>query len=200
MDELYQCGIAFQKLRNTQYNIVIGRKGVATQISVRFSEKDFYHLVGLHKVSDIELPQSATFTKAFSAVLSGRLTLDDILKSATVTSVFPRMNAFLALEDLFDKNDLIFRYNSKVQKLSVIQADYLLSTPLKDNDIFIFLSKNKDDFYFCRSLFPKSELDYTEGQTRYTLLYKEKVNLETKEVVVQYNRIGEQAKDFQFKY
>lgn len=39
-------------------------------------------------------------------------------------------------------------------------------------------------------LFPKSEKDYAEGQPRYTLLKKEKLNLQTGDTIIQYDRLA----------
>ena len=45
-------------------------------------------------------------------------------------------------------------------------------------------------------LFPKSGTDYAEGQPRYTLLRKEKRNLENGDIIVQYDRLTpKQPKD-----
>ena len=41
----------------------------------------------------------------------------------------------------------------------------------------------------CRTFFKIGDKDYSHGQPRYTLLKKEKKNLLTGEVVVQYDRI-----------
>lgn len=39
-------------------------------------------------------------------------------------------------------------------------------------------------------LFPKSEKDYAEGQPRYILLKKEKLNLQTGDTIIQYDRLA----------
>ena len=57
----------------------------------------------------------------------------------------------------------------------MIEAEYLLSTPYKEMDIYIFLDRNiEQGHFFCRSFFQKGEKDYTKGQAVYTLLKKEK--------------------------
>lgn len=56
--------------------------------------------------------------------------------------------------------------------------------------VYIFIAEHKDTGkYFCRSFFPKEKKDYTEGQPRYTMLYKEKRNMATGEIAVQYDRL-----------
>ncbi len=85
---------------------------------------------------------------------------------------------------------MVFKYNTHTNRFSVIQAEYLLSTPYQGNDIYIFLDKDTStNQYFCRSFFPKNKKDYTIGQTSYTLLYKKKVNTVTGKVELQYNKL-----------
>ena len=96
-----------------------------------------------------------------------------------------------------DSNDIIFRYNAKAHAFSLIQADYLLQNDFEGNPVYLFLAKrNNDDTQVCRTFFPKSGTDYAEGQPRYTLLRKEKRNLENGDIIVQYDRLTpKQPKD-----
>ena len=94
------------------------------------------------------------------------------------------------IEQLLDDNRLVFRYNAKLNQFSLIEADYLISTPFENSDIYIFIAEHKaSGKYFCRSFFPKEKKDYAAGQPRYTMLYKEKKNLNTGEIAVQYDRL-----------
>lgn len=43
-DKLQRCALAFQKLIDTQYEIIIGRKGQMSKIILNFSETEFVHL------------------------------------------------------------------------------------------------------------------------------------------------------------
>ena len=71
----------------------------------------------------------------------------------------------------------------------MIDADYLLSSKHNNNDVYIFLKEKQDSLYFCRSFFPKEAKDYTAGQSRYTLLYKEKVFVSDNRSEIQINRL-----------
>lgn len=113
-----------------------------------------------------------------------------ILQSRYFNDIQNRLQSFVNIEKLIDSNQLIFKYNTHNNSLSVIQAEYLLSTPYCNNDIYIFLDKNKNTGnYFCRSFFPKDKKDYTIGQTSYTLLYKEKINTVTGKAEVQFDKL-----------
>lgn len=153
-DKLKQTAEGFLSLLDTQYHMIIGRKGKAVELTVEFKPIDFHHLMGLGK------------------------------------QIENRFVPLSHIEQIFDDNKLIFRYNEKRQQFSLIEADYLLSTPFSGNDIHIFLEKKEDSgLYFCRSFFPKEQKDYTVGQPRFTLLFKEKITVSTGEKIIQYDRL-----------
>lgn len=80
--------------------------------------------------------------------------------------------------------------NSKANTFSAIQADYLLQNDFKGTSVYLFLAhRSREETQVCRTFFPKTDKDYTQGQPRYTLLKKEKHNIITGEIVVQYDRL-----------
>lgn len=54
---------------------------------------------------------------------------------------------------------------------------------------FLFLDKTAQGIYYCRSFFPMDRTDYTKEQMQYTLLKKEKIDIRTGAVKVQYDRL-----------
>lgn len=60
---------------------------------------------------------------------------------------------------------------------------------IENRNLFLFLSKNVDDTFFCRSFFPENKRDYTKNQASWTLLFKKKVNTETKNEIILYNKL-----------
>lgn len=190
MDQLLSCAAAFSRLTNIEYRIIIGRKGKAVHLTIRFATAHFHHLAGLHKLKDLRMA-TENRDKVFQRILLQQIKYIDILKSVFAHESVRRIAPLQHLESLLDDNHLIFRFNERSQVFSLIQADFLLATPLDGQDIYVFIAKNRDDdTYFCRTLFPKDEKDYTQGQSKYTLLYKEKVDLATGEIEVQYDRLN----------
>ena len=153
MDSLLACAKAFENLLPVKLHIIIVRKGNSVDLTVSFEAVEFHHLVGLHKLHDLRLSR-ANREKVFSQILSGQITLDEVKKSRYFCRIQKRLEPFQKIEELFDKNDLIFRYNQKLQSFSLIEAEYLLSTPYECTDVYIFLDK-KDEAgnFFCRSFF-----------------------------------------------
>ena len=154
MDGLLTCAKAFEDLLPVKYHIIIGRKGKSVDLTVSFEAVEFHHLVGLHKLHDLRLSR-ASREKVFSQILSGQITLEDIKKSRYFCNIQNRLEPFQKLEMLFDKNDLVFRYNRKLQALSLIEAEYLLSTPHEYTDVYIFLDKKDEAGNFSVDLFSK---------------------------------------------
>lgn len=123
-------------------------------------------------------------------ILNGRITYSDIKQSSYFHEMEPRLLPLSQLELFLDSNEIIFRYNSKANIYSVIQADYLLQNDYGGIPVYLFLAKRSyGDTQVCRTFFPKSGKDYAEGQPRYTLLKKEKRNLITGEIIIQYDRL-----------
>ncbi len=73
MDILMQCASGFQKLMDYEYKFTLGRKGKLTEIRLGFSDTDFHHLIGLHKLKDIDIARSNRST-IFHRILDGRIT------------------------------------------------------------------------------------------------------------------------------
>ena len=189
MDKLMECAATYQKLLDVTYKIVLGRKGRLTELLIGFEPVYFHHLIGLHKLGDLRIAR-ANRERVFVDILDGKITYDSVAQSKYFHMIERLFSPFADIEKLLDQNRLVFRYNTKLNQFSLIEADYLLSTPHNGNDIYIFITENKDtSLYFCRSFFPREQQDYTKGQTVYTMLYKEKAYRSTGKTEVQYDRL-----------
>ena len=188
-DKLRNAAERFSALFDTRYHIIIGRKGKAVELTVEFSAVDFHHLMGLGKLKDLRIA-SQNRESVFANILNGSITYSSICKSRYIEQIENRFSPLSHIEQLFDDNRIIFRYHKKKNSFSLIEADFLLSTPFSGNDIYIFI-KEKDAAgrFFCRSFFPKEKKDYTAGQPQFTLLLKEKITVSTGARLVQYDRL-----------
>ena len=192
MNLIQTCATAFQHLLPYEYHFVIGRKGQMREFNLNFDKADFHHLLGLHKLKDIAQIQQGMREKIFDKILSGEINDELIRKSAFFNQMESRLIPLIGLEEMLDGNNLIFRYNAKIQKFSLIKADYLLEGYANKISSFLFLGKRDDDesSQMCRTFFRISDVDYRIGQPQYTLLKKEKRNLLTGESIVQFNRLS----------
>lgn len=186
-----KCAYNYQKLIAYEYRFTLGRKGKLTEIALKFSDTDFHHLAGLHKLKDIGIAR-ANRSAAFQQILDGRITYDTIAKSQFLPEIQSRLESLPHLESLLDENPIVFRYNKKIYPYSAIESKFLLK--MGDGTIlgitFLFLDQSEQGAYFCRSFFPMGRTDYTKGQMQYTLLKKEKRNLKTGQTLIQYDRLS----------
>lgn len=191
MDLLRECAVAFQRLLGYEYHFVIGRKGQTREFYVTFQTSDFHHIAGLHKLKDIAQIQQGMREKVFEKIISGKISQILIEKSEYYELIQGRLLLLRELENILDDNKTVFRYNEKANKFSLIKADYLLEGDIRMMPVYLFLGKrsNEEPNQMCRTFFGKGDKDYTQGQPRYTLLKKEKKDVQTGETVVQYNSL-----------
>lgn len=149
--------------------------------------------MGLGKLKDLRIA-TQNRESVFFGILNGTITYPSICRSRYIEQIENRFAPLARIEQIFDDNKLIFRYNEKKNQFSLIEADYLLSTPFSGNDIYIFIEeKETEGLFFCRSFFPKEKKDYTLGQPQFTLLFKEKITVSTGEKIIQYDRLTPKA-------
>ena len=192
-DKLRNTAEGFRSLLDTQYHIIIGRKGKSLELTIEFKPIDFHHLMGLGKLKDLRIA-TQNRESVFFDILNGTLTYSSICKSRYINQIENRFIPPSCIEQIFDDNNLFFRYNEKRNHFSLIEADYLLATPFSGNDIYIFIEeKGSSGLFFCRSFFPKEKKDYTVGQPQFTLLFKGKITVSTGKKSIQYDRLTPKA-------
>lgn len=188
MRNIRDCVSAFLPLLNTEYEIVLGRKGVAVTLRITFDKKDCFHLMGLQYL--IDRPElNRDRGKVFDEIVAGSITTRQVESSDFYKQIEERVNSLPLLEQLLDSNDTVFKYNKKANIHSMIDADYLMKNNMEDRNLYLFLSQGSDDRYFCRSFFPEEKMDYTKNQASWTMLYKKKRNLSTGEERILYDRL-----------
>ena len=189
MDKLRERAEAFSNLLNIKYNIVLGKKGKRTDICLFFDKVHFHHLVGLQYLTD--MPQlNRDRTKVFDNILNDTIKFEHISNSRLFESIENRFMSFLFIEQFLDNNELVFKFKHEIGKMSKMKAKYILESAIDGNTAYMCIDIDRtNNEYFGRSFFPREEIDYTLKHTKYTLLYKEKVNTITEEVIIQYDRL-----------
>ena len=198
MDKLQIRAAAFRRLMDYEYIIKLGRKGRIIEFTLNFEPSDFFHLIGLHKLTDVinrRLPTAQTFYDC----LRGNITYEQLSRSVFFKDLGNRFEYFDRLEEMLDSNDTVFKCNtSTLRKFSRITADFELKTVYEALAFYLFTDKRSySEKQFCKSFINSETVGYTYGQTKLTLLYKEKVNIRTIEHCIQYDRLtkkGETSK------
>ncbi len=191
MSVIKDCADAYNRLCGIEYYIMLGRKGRSVSLRLAFTEDEFYHLAGFHKMTDVYKLRSESRDSIWQSALDGTLSDDELGKSYNYQVSLNRQRCIIKLEEMLDGDDLYFRFSdtkwSYGKKWSKIKAEFLIEYSDAGGTIFLFLDK-EDDHYICRSIFPKEEIDYSRNQTKFTLLRKEKLYKETGNLTCLYEK------------
>ena len=179
----------FERLFDIKYDLLLGRRNKAIEISIVFCDYDFHHLAGLHYLTD-RIMLSRARNIVYCDIYNGVITDSDVRKSSAYKDIVDRLNVLNQIEHLIDTNNLTFRYNHNNNPKSKIDANFVMQsfTDGKNDKAFIFL-KYKDENsnqVCCNSIFPYTNYDYTEHQTKLTLLKKTKIRISTGEILDSY--------------
>lgn len=195
MDILKKTATAFDELLSVTYYFEIAKKQKLYKFILSFEKSDFYHLVGLHKLTDIAALQGEPNKgKVFDNILKGNITYDLIKHSRFFSNMNSRLELFGSIENILDSNQIIFKYISSKHQNSFIEANFLLEKAYETNIVFMFLSerskaeKSNIPHMCCRSFFPMEHFDYTRNQPTYTLLKKMKIDVKMNTKTLQYDR------------
>lgn len=178
----------FERLFDIKYDLLLGRRNKAIEISIVFCDYDFHHLAGLHYLTD-RIMLSRARDIVYWDIYNGVITDSDVRKSSAYKDIVDRLKVLDQIEHLIDTNDLIFRYSPKNNPKSKIKANFVMqSFTAGKNKAFIFLKyidENRKQVC-CNSIFPYTDFDYTEHQMKLILLKKTKIRISTGEILDSY--------------
>ncbi len=208
MDILQEATAVYKRMLAIKYTIIVGKKGRLLAYQLGFDKQNYKHLFGLHKIKDIpDIYQRASY-HLFNAVISGKLTVDDICMSSEYHKIVNRLENLIYLEKHLDNMKDFILWDVKKSPISTVDADILLTSPLSVNDneeTFVFFFKEEDksslplDFdvkEFTRVTAYSSfsdKLDYRKGQARpLTIMYIDKFNEENNERSIILDHLSDQ--------
>lgn len=175
-DLLMKSALAYKDLSIYEYTLTCGRKGIKTQISIRFPESAYHHLAGFQYSRLTALKEQKS---ALNNVLSEKVSYVQLIASGFRHS--DRLESLVCLRECLEANRFVFRYNSKAHPYFKIDADYLMLF----EDI-VFFTKGVSPV----SIFKNTTADYQQGCPQLTVLQIRRTNLTTKEEAVTYQREG----------
>lgn len=165
MRNIYDSVQAFQKLLQTEYRFVLGRKGRQTVFALRFDKAHCLHLMGLHYLKDVPALNKKR-SMVFDDLAAGKIAHELVERSIYYDQVAERIHYMPLLEALLDSNDTIFKYNERVQKNSKIRAKFLLKNHMEGRNLFFLLietaRKNISAVHFFRKA-PETSLSASQG-------------------------------------
>lgn len=173
-------------LQTHQYHFVVGRKGIATDITIDFSKDEFFHLLGLqyvkHFSNNYELKRARSIIYDNLSDPNNPLSIQ-IETSEDYPLIKERVLDASEIEKILDKSTEIYKFNPQSNGASKIDADFIVKFTDENKWTYLFLSEKKGSgHYFCRSVFSRdksSKKDFTNGHTKNSFLLKEKIHIPT---------------------
>lgn len=143
MRNVLDCINAFIPLLSTEYELVLGRKGVSVTLRISFDKKDCFHLMGLQYL--VDRPElSRDRGRVFDEIADGTITIEKIESSDFYNKIEQRVHFLPLLEQMIDSNDTVFKYNKKANMYSMIEADYLMENNVESRNLFCFYLMMKE--------------------------------------------------------
>lgn len=133
MKDIKECAEFYKTLMRKDYVFTL-ENGI--KFKIFFKSGNFYHLIGLHKLVDIKQLTDANTSpdKIFKDILSGRISVEAIEKSAFYNRISDRVKYFEKITDMLDK------HKSKI----IIDFDPALveGTELKNTEYILYRHLN----------------------------------------------------------
>ncbi len=179
----------YQKLLDYNYslNVVRNRNSNIVSLTFNFEKYQFYHLCGLHKLTDIrnlDVKSIRDKEKIFDKIINGEY-LDYMFEcSAYYDKITDRIDCLEKLDFIMDNSLLIFKRNSLKRDYSEIKFDYLVKlVDESKNQYYLTVEDEEQKGIYCGcSCFGRPpQKDYAKGHTSYSVLQKTKINLITHE-------------------
>lgn len=154
MDLIYDAAAKFLVLEQFEYHFVVSQKRKLQTINLNFIDTDFFHIAGLHYLTDIVIPKDRT--KTMDEILI-KHTISDRIVSKSVyyvsedskKDVKSRIEELRFLEEYLDTDNFIKIFNVRNQKgmSSVIKADYLIESWFKNSSdtVYIFIRRREEN-------------------------------------------------------
>lgn len=177
MDALKQCACAYEKLLDYEYEIVAGSKKTLLEMTLFFSKEQLMHLIGLHKLTDIQL-QRYNKEKLYEMIINGELTYEYIQKSSFFSEIEERIKYFPILESVLDSHEMMIKYKRGFASGTAISASYIIICEYEDTLLHYFVDRQGEtNRYFGKSFFGRNDNKFLKNQQTFKVLIKRKKNI-----------------------
>ena len=178
MDLLLEAAKAWDSLQSVRYIFDVAKRGKLKRIELSFAYGDFPHLAGMQYAEDVDfgIRKSEYYGQLLiPALLSGRMDGSKITAGRNWGRISGRLVAIKNLQNTLDNKFIIVSFNKRrVKGYSQLNAEFAIKSTVSDDVYFVFLDE-RSGRYYCKSAFRKESIDYTENQSRLTLLQETKI-------------------------
>lgn len=209
MDLLQQAADSYSNMMNYEYYITVGKSGKLTSYILQFTENEFKHVAGLHKLKDLDEIRRSSSKKLLDDISQSTLTLSDIQNSEEYPKIEKRLRNMPYLEHYLDNATSFYNWDiEKAASFSQIKANIMLpyKSQMNNNETaYVFFKHENNNILQLTDYFTETakventvtlisdKRDYTKGQTRPPkLLYKAKIDKITGDKTVLIDELSKQ--------
>ena len=183
----------YSELLDIEYCLILGRKNKSDQVKIVFDKTAWFHVAGLHYLTDIDINQNRrALSSFFDEIIRESITEEYFRKSVYYESILDRSELLSRLgefiEEIDNKSIGIFGFSkARAKFFTKIDGDYLISdlrNAANPVNMFLVFEKRADGILVPASAFypdidkrSGKPLDYTDGQMKYTLLKNTRNNI-----------------------
>lgn len=168
-DPLYLAAISFSKFINKNFIYTLDN---GAMIEVMFKRCNFAHLIGLHKLIDIELLRKLSDKRyhisdlVYKQILKGKLTYEQISTSAFFDDMEDRLINFKSIDELLFSEIIINFDKSKVRK-SDLKSTVILFEKKGTNYLHLCIAKDsKTNSHYPETFLVQADKYYINGQDK----------------------------------
>lgn len=178
MSKLYDAAQFYKEnLLNRQFHLRAGKKGNIIEFDIIFSAREFKHLAGLHKLTDLPEVQARSSAVLLQQILNKQITFENIARSEFIHQCEPRLDNFKETKAALCGKELMIK--SLHGEFNSIRADFMLTH--KDDKFgyaHLFLKETEKDAITVPVTFIiNSNNRYLQNNpNRWTVLSVEEVN------------------------
>lgn len=165
MKDIKECAELYKSLLNKNYIFTL-ENGIT--FTIYFQPSHFFHLIGLHKLNDLEKLTENSKSIVFKKILRGQITQAYIEKSLHYRSMSNRIQYFEEIANMLDKENskviVDFDHSKLTFESELNNTKYILYRRVKDGCAHTTIGKEKRELYPETFFFDESKR-YLTGQT-----------------------------------
>lgn len=165
----------YKNLIDKKFHFILGSKGIEKCITITFRTQDLYHLLGIHKLKDLNSKAHKSIRKSIRNFELPPKSIDLIKKSSYFYSIVDRIELVSIIHELISdsKNHIYFHSNKNRTSFSEIDWDYLIRFKFNDRQGFYFfksIDTEQKNELFCISTFYSDNNSYYKMQKEWKIL------------------------------
>jgi len=171
MDLLLECINKYKNYVGRDYTFFLD---CGINFTVAFKKNHFYHLIGLHKLTDIAQLRKTQYNSSSSIyrnILNGNIVFNDIVKSSHYSEIENRLKFFTDIDSIIKSKVIIDFDYTKVHQTNLL-ANYILFKDygkMKAHYAFAYDRKGKD-LYYPETFFVQDNDYYIKNQDIYSVI------------------------------